>query len=160
MRIEMIEIGLAISIASSAFSTIKKAVETGREIEDVAGFFGKFFDAKDNIVAAGESAKNQPFAKKLFSGSSIEAQALEITAARHKVAALEKELREFLIYSGQGQFYEDMMKERRNIRETRLREAAKKAENRKLLIDAVTIGLIGVFAIGIIVVIFGVATNI
>ena len=141
----MIEIGLAISIASSAFNTIKKAVETGREIEDVAGFFVTFFDAKDNIVAAGESAKNQPFAKKLFSGSSVEAQALEVTAARYKIASLEKELREFLIYTGQGQFYEDMMKERRNIRESRLREAARKAENRKLLIDTLTIGLIVVF---------------
>ena len=53
-----------------------------------------------------------------------------------------------------------MMKERRNIRESRLREAARKAENRKLLIDTLTIGLIGVFAIGIVVVIFGMAASI
>jgi hypothetical protein len=84
----------------------------------------------------------------LFSGSkSVEAQALEITAAKYKIASIEKELREFLIYSGQGQFYEDMMQERRSIRQARLQQAAKKAENMKMMIDVASIvtiaGLLG-----------------
>lgn len=143
----MIEIGLAISMASTAFSAIKKAVEVGREVEDVAGYFGKFFDARDQISEASEYGKNQPLVKKLFSGQSVEAQALEITAAKYKIASIEKELREFLIYSGQGQFYEDMMQERRSIRQARLQQAAKKAENMKMMIDVASIvtiaGLLG-----------------
>lgn len=135
----MIEIGLAISMASTAFSAIKKAVEVGREVEDVAGYFGKFFDARDEISEASEYGKNQPLVKKLFSGRSVEAQALEITAAKYKIASIEKELREFLIYSGQGQFYEDMMQERRSIRQARLQQAAKKAENMKMMIDVASI---------------------
>jgi hypothetical protein len=135
----MIEIGLAISMASTAFNAIKKAVEVGREVEDVAGYFGKFFDARDQISEASEYGKNQPLVKKLFSGQSVEAQALEITAAKYKIAAIEKELREFLIYSGQGQFYEDMMQERRSIRQARLQQAAKKAENMKMMIDVASI---------------------
>ena len=53
--------------------------------------------------------------KKLLSGTSVEAQALELTAAKHKIQRLDTELREFLIYSGQSQFYRDMMKERTRI---------------------------------------------
>ena len=102
---------MAMSLAKSAFAGIKKAVELGREVEDVAGYFGKFFDAKDQLAEASQYEKNQPMVKKLFSGSSVEAQALEVTAARHKMAALEKELREYLLYTGQVGFYEDMMKE-------------------------------------------------
>ena len=113
----MVEIGIAISMASTAFNAIKRAVEVGREVEDVAGYFGKFFDAKDQIAEATQYGNNQPLVKKLFSGQSVEAQALEITAARYKIASIEKELREFLIYSGQAQFYEDMMIERRSIRQ-------------------------------------------
>ena len=135
----MVEIGLAISMASTAFNAIKRAVEVGRDVEDVAGYFGKFFDARDQISEANEYGKNQPLVKKLFSGQSVEAQALEITVAKYKIASIEKELREFLIYSGQGQFYEDMMQERRSIRQARLQQAAKKAENTKMMIDVASI---------------------
>jgi hypothetical protein len=136
----MLEIGIAINMAVSAFNGIKKAVEAGREIEDVAGYFGKFFDAKEAISEASQYNSNIPLVKRLFSGNSIEAQALEITAAKHKTAQLEKELREFLIYSGQGQFYEDMMRERRNIREARIAKARDSASARKFWIDAFFIG--------------------
>ena len=115
----------------------------GREVEDIAGYFGKFFDAKDQLAAASQYDKNQPMVKKLFAGSSVEAQALEITAARHKMAALEKELREYLLYTGQVGFYEDMMKERRNIRAARLREAARKAESKRLWTDVIALVLGG-----------------
>ena len=50
---------------------------------------------------------------KMFSGKSVEALALQVTSARHKIQAMEKELREYLIFTGQVAFYEDMMKERR-----------------------------------------------
>ena len=143
----MVEITMAVSLASQAFAGIKKAVEMGRDVEDVAGYFGKFFDAKDQLAAAQQYDKNTPMVKKLFSGNSVEAQALEITAAKHKMAALEKELREYLLYSGQVGFYEDMMKERRTLRAARLRAAARKAEAKKFWTDVIAI-LIG-FGIGV-----------
>jgi hypothetical protein len=145
----VIEIAAAISMANAAFNTIKGAVEKGREIEDVAGYFGRFFDAKDAINEATESSRNQPVVKKLFSGSSVEAQALEVTAARHKINQLEKELREYLLWSGQGQFYEDMMIERRNIRQARAAQARRKAQNRKFWIDITTIGICVAIGTGI-----------
>ena len=132
------------------FVQIKKAVELGREVEDVAGYFGKFFDAKDQLAEASQYEKNTPIVKKLFSGSSVEAQALEITAAKHKMATLEKELREYLLYTGQVGFYEDMMKERRLIRAARLRAAARKAENKRLMVDIIAL-IIGTIISGAIV---------
>jgi hypothetical protein len=138
----MIEIGIAVSMAVSAFNGIKKAVEAGREIEDVAGYFGKFFDAKEAIIEASVDSENAPVFKKIFAGKSVEAQALEITAAKHKTAKIEKELREFLIYSGQSQFYEDMMRERRSIREERIQRARNKAQKRKFWLDTFTISIL------------------
>jgi hypothetical protein len=138
----MLEIGIALNMAVSAFNGIKKAVEAGREIEDVAGYFGKFFDAKEAISEASQYSENAPIFKKIFAGKSVEAQALEITAAKHKAAKIEKELREFLIYSGQAQFYEDMMKERRHIREERIQKARDKAQNKKFWFDAFFISIL------------------
>ena len=131
----MVEVAAAISMAVSAYNGIKKAVEMGREAEDVAGYFGKFFDAKESISEASQYSENAPLFSKLFAGRSVEAQALEITAAKYKTAKIEKELREFLIYSGQGQFYEDMLKERRHIREERVQKARDKAQNKKFWLD-------------------------
>ena len=147
----MVELAAAISMANAAFNGIKRAVDAGREVEDVAGYFGRFFDAKDQVNEARQLAQNQPVVSKIFSGSSVEAQALEATAAKHKMEQIEKDLREYLIWSGQGAFYEDMMMERRRITQARAAEARRKAENRKFWIDVSTIGLAAVFASGLII---------
>ena len=145
----MIEIAAAVSMATSAFGAIKKAMETGQEVEDMIGYFGKFFDAKDQLSEANMKATTSSFVGKLFNGSSVEAQALEVTAARHKIMAIEKELREYLIYTGQIGFYEDMMKERRAIRLARAKAAKEAAERKAMIIDiaAVVIGTIVTLAI-------------
>lgn len=145
----MIEVAAAVSMATSAFGAIKKAMETGQEVEDMIGYFGKFFDAKDQLSEANMKATTSSFVGKLFNGSSVEAQALEVTAARHKIMAIEKELREYLIYTGQIGFYEDMMKERRAIRLARAKAAKEAAERKAIMIDiaAVVIGTIVTLAI-------------
>ena len=144
----MIEIAAAVSMATSAYNGIKRAIEMGREAQDVAQAFGKFFDAKERIAEASIEHKQGSKVKKLFSGTSVEAQALEITAAKHKTMQLEKELREFLLYTGQSQFYDDMMVERRRIRQARLEEAQRRAANQALMIDGtiITVACIGTFA--------------
>jgi hypothetical protein len=135
----MMEIAAAISLASSAFNALKKGMEAGREIEDMMDYYGKWFEAKEALSENAVNSSNQPLVKKLFSGSSVEAQALQITQARHKIKAMEKELYEYLLYTGQQEFYNDMMRERRTIREARLREAQKKAERKRFWIDMIAL---------------------
>ena len=90
----MIEVATAISLASSAFNALKKGMETGREIEDMVDYFGKWFEAKDALSEQNINANNQPMFKKMFSGNSVEAQALQVTHAKHKIKQMEKELLE------------------------------------------------------------------
>jgi hypothetical protein len=141
----MVELAVAVQVAGAAYNAIKGAVEKGREAQDMIGAFGKFFDSMDAVSEA--NIKNQSTAgvQKLFSGNSVEAQALEITAAKHKIAWMEKELREYLIYSGQGAFYEDMMEERKRIRRYRQNEMRRKAQAKAFWIDVAAL----VFGIGI-----------
>jgi len=135
----MIEIAAAISIASSAYRGIQNAVNAGREAHDLAQTFGKFFDAKESILEAGIKNENATILGKVFAGSSIESQAMEITAAKHKTMQMEKELREFLIWSGQDAFYNDMMEERKRIKRARIDAARRAAENRKFWVDLTVI---------------------
>lgn len=135
----MIEIAAAVSIASSAYRGIQNAVNAGREAHDLAQTFGKFFDAKESILEAGIKNENATILGKVFAGSSIESQAMEITAAKHKTLQMEKELREFLIWSGQEAFYIDMMEERKRIKRARIDAARRAAENRKFWVDLTAI---------------------
>ena len=146
----MIEIAAAISLATSTFNALKKGMEAGREIEDMMGYYGKWFEAKEALSENAINSQNQPLVKKLFSGSSIEAQALEITTAKHKIKQMEKELYEYLLYTGQQEFYNDMMRERRAIREARMREAKRRAEHKAFWTDVIIGGTAILSAIGIV----------
>tara|TARA_B100000497_G_C7391462_1_gene249304 strand:+ start:53 stop:517 length:465 start_codon:yes stop_codon:yes gene_type:complete len=154
----MVEIGVAIQVAGAAYNAIKGAVEKGRDAQDMIGAFGKFFDSMDAVSEANIKNQSASAFTKLFNNSSVEAQALEITAAKHKIAFMEKELREYLIYSGQNAFYEDMMEERRRIRRHRQILARKKAENKAMLTDilaAVTVVVLVSSIVGGLLAIFG-----
>jgi len=133
----MMEIAAAISMASSAFNALKKGMETGREIEDMVDYFGKWFEAKDALSEQNINVNNQPAFKKLFSGNSVEAQALQVTHAKHKIKQMEKELYEYLLYTGQQEFYNDMMAERRAIRQARIDEAIRRSDRKRFWFDLI-----------------------
>ncbi len=147
----MMEIAAAISLASSAFSALKKGMETGRDIEDMVGYFGKWFEAKDALSEQNINVNNQPAFKKMFSGNSVEAQALQVTHAKHKIKQMEKELYEYLLYSGQQEFYNDMMAERRVIRQARIDAAVKKSQRKRFWFDLIIGGGAVSIALGIII---------
>lgn len=147
----MLEIAAAVSMANAAFSALKKGMETGRELEDMMGYYTKWFEAKESLSEQSINSVNQPRVKRLFSGSSVEAQALEVTAAKHRIAQMERELRDYLLYSGQAQFYEDMMRERRRIREARLTHARRRAETRKFWFDFLVGGVIVLVGVSVLV---------
>ena len=142
----MVEIGAALSVASSAFNMIKKAVESGREAEDLYNYFARFFDAKEQISEQVIKGQTHSKVKKLFAGDSVEAEALQVTAARRKVKQMEDELRDFLIYTGQSDFYVEMMKERRVIRQRRIQAAKEAAERKAQLQDGLAIVLLMVMS--------------
>lgn len=117
----MIDPVSAFALASGAFNAVKKLVETGREIEDVAGYLGKFFDGASAIKAAKEKADNpSPFRKLLASGS-VEQEALEATIHRQKLLQMETELRQMIMYAYGKDVYDEMIREREQIRMKRLR---------------------------------------
>ena len=111
----MIDPITAFTVATTAFNTIKKAVELGREIEDVAAYIGKFFGAKADIIKAEEKAKNPPIFKKLLSAGSVEEEALQIVVQRQKLGEMERELRSMIILRYGQETYLEMMRQREKI---------------------------------------------
>jgi hypothetical protein len=129
----MIDPVTAFTVATAAFNTIKKAVEVGREVEDVAGYIGKFFGAKADIVKAEEKAKNPPIFRKLLAAGSVEEEAL---------MEMEKELRSMIILRYGQETYLEMMRMRERVATERRRAEHLQALKRKTLAINVALGLL------------------
>ncbi|MGA1008698.1 MAG: hypothetical protein ACO3SE_09025 [Sedimenticolaceae bacterium] len=136
----MIDPITAFTVATTAFNTIKKAVEVGREIEDVAGYLGKFFGAKADIAKAEEKAKNPPIFRKLLSAGSVEEEALQIVVQRQKLMQMEKELRSMIILRYGQEVYLEMMRQRERIAVERRRAEYVQSQKRKHLMLNVALG--------------------
>lgn len=121
----------AFAAATSAFNFIKKAVEAGRELEDVGGQLGTWFGACADLKQAEEESRDPPLFKKLLHKGSVEQEALDNLMRRKKIEQQEKELRELIVYRFGVDVYREMMDERRAIRESRDRLAAKQRRNQK-----------------------------
>ena len=80
----MVDPVTAIATASAAFNMIKKGFEIGRDIEDMSGDLTRWMGAAADIKKAEEYNRKPPLFKKLFAGSAIEEEAMEIFLAKKK----------------------------------------------------------------------------
>jgi hypothetical protein len=151
----------ALAIATSAFNVIRKGIEMGRELEDMAGQLGTWFGAVSDVKSAEEEAKDPPLFKKLISSGSVEQEALQALVARKKIEQQEKELRELIVWRWGTEEYTAMMRDRARIKDTRAKAIQnQRRKMRKLIANVLTIGAI-VGLIGIIVAfIIGIISNI
>ena len=148
-----------ISTANVAYKTLKTAMSNGRELADYAGELGKFWDAKEELYALEQSNKNQPFLAKTFGAKSVESKALQISLHKNKIATFEKELRELMIYSGNGALWQDMMKERRLIKQQRATAAREKAKAKQMYSDILTVIITVSLIAGLIALLIGVTAS-
>lgn len=137
------EIIAAVQVCASAYRFMKTAVNEGRELGDMTRALSKFWDAREEVSVLEQKATNPSKIEKLFGGKSIESQALEITLQKQKAEQLEKELKDLFYWTGNAPLWHDMLRERAKIRNMRIAEAKRKAENRATLIDLTIIAAIG-----------------
>ena len=127
----MIDPVSAFALASGAFNMIKKAVETGREIEDCVGYFGKFFQGVSDVNKAEEESKNPPLFRKLLNSGSVEEEAFQAIVYKQKIQQMETELREMITYRYGVEVYREMLQMRRQIRQDREKTIYRQAKRRK-----------------------------
>lgn len=146
----MIDPITAITVATTAFNSVKRMVEVGREIEDVAGQLGKWYGAAADLSRSEQQLKNPPLFKKLFSGGSVEEQALQIIIHQKKMKEQEQQLQFMLdMRFGYGT-WKEMIQLRRKIAKEREETVYKQMERRQDIIDACLILLFSIFIGGMI----------
>ena len=130
------EITMAVSAAKQAHSFITKSVGAGHSIMDLTDRVAAFYDSRDKILAA--EAANKTKSGFLGSGS-VEAEALKIVAAKKQLADVESQLRELIMFTAGEQFYLDMIRERRAIKDARIKAAKAKAARKQMIINILAI---------------------
>ena len=146
------EIFAAVSACSTAYRFMKKAVSEGKELQDMTRAIGAFWDAREEISVIEQQATNPSKIAKLFGGSSVEAQALEVTLQKNKALQLEKDLKDLFFWSGNAHLWNEMVRERAKIRNLRIAAAKQKAQTRAAMIDlsmvVLTLGVCAMIILG------------
>ena len=117
-----------ITAAVAAFSAVKKGIQVGKDLHDMAGDIGKLWGGID----AARGAHNQ---KKKGQIISVEEEALQTFAAKRKADEIEKELREFIIYTLGGQAWSQLIEIRGQVRKRRIEEAEKARRQKRKAIE-------------------------
>ena len=92
----MIDPFTAISLATTAFNGIKSAINTGKDIQSMAGQLGQWGKALSDLDYAHTKSTNPPMLKKLFGASAIEQNALEVWGHKQKAKEMREELRSYI----------------------------------------------------------------
>ena len=149
--IDPITIGIAFATAQKTVGYIKQAVALGKDVNSLYKQFSSFFINCDT-VHSGSMELQAKIEKSMLSDGQIRAQSLQIAMQSKALREAEKQLKDILIWSGNKDVWDEMMRER--IRMYKERAAAEKKRREIIakahadMIDRVLIG-ISTMAIGV-----------
>ena len=90
----MIDPITAIGLATTAFNGIKSAINTGKDIQSMAGTLGQWGKALSDLDYAHAKAEKPPWYKAL--GGGVEANVMEIWSHKQKAKEMREELRSYI----------------------------------------------------------------
>jgi len=125
----------AMATASAAFGALKKGFSIGRDIESMAGDLSRWMGALSDIDQAEKEAKNPPIFKKLFSGKSVEQEAIEAFAAKRKAQSQRDELKQWISLTLGMSAWDELIRMEGNIRKQRQETLYLQRERRQKFIE-------------------------
>jgi hypothetical protein len=118
-----------IATASAAYSALKKGIEIGRELQDMGGQLATWAGAISDIEFLAKKAENPPWWKV---GGNVQAEAMEIFAAKKKIEAQRNELRTYVQYSYGQSGWEELMRIEAQVRKRKQATDHRKAEIKEI----------------------------
>ena len=129
----------ALATISAIWGGIKKAVEVGREVQDVWGQLSTWAQAADVLEQVSDKPKKPPLFKKLDFSSDTK-QAFDAYAAKVKMREMEADIRHQFLYGGLCHLGMDGLREfysiRRRIREQRIKAIQDQLVRRRAFFEA------------------------
>ena len=127
----------AMATASAAFGAIKKGMQVGRDIEQMAGDLSRWMSAMSDLEQAEKEAKNPPIFKKLFAGQSVEQQAITAFANKEKAKQQRYELQQWISLTMGKSKWDELVAMEVQIRKQRKETLYKQRERRQKFVEFV-----------------------
>ncbi len=146
----MIDPVTALATATAAFNAVKRGVEMGQDIENMAGSIGKWMGAVSDINKSEEYAKKPPLFKKLFAKGSVEEEALAAFMAKKKAEDMREQLHQIINATRGPAAWQELVKAEADIRKKRQETIYAQKERQKHILEIVGIGFLIIIVVGFI----------
>ena len=129
-----------ISGATVAFNALKKGFAIGKDLQDMSGQLTKWAGHMADLGQAEKQVKNPPWWKSL--GGSVEAESLEVFAAKRKAEAMRKELKDYISFTMGPSAWDELVAIEAKIRKQKKEHEYRKAELQEAIITWTITGVL------------------
>ena len=144
----------AIGMATAAYRGIKSAIDTGKELHDMAGTLSQWSTAMSDLDFSHKQAQNPPMFKKLFGASQIEQNALEIWGHKQKAKEMREEMKTHISFYYGPSAWDEIVRIEGQMRKERAREVYAIEERKQIIIEWIVGGSIAAVGAGILAGVF------
>ena len=121
-----------ISGATVAFNALKKGFAVGKDLQDMSSQLTKWAGHMSDLGQAEKQVKNPPWWKSI--GGSVEAESLEVFAAKRKAEAMRKELKDYISFTMGPSAWDELVAIEAKIRKQKKEQEYRKAELQEAII--------------------------
>ena len=125
----------AIGMATAAYRGIKSAIDTGKELHDMAGTLSQWAGAMSDLDFSHKQAQNPPMFKKLFGASQIEQNALEIWGHKQKAKEMREEMKTHISFYYGPSAWDEIVRIEGEMRKKRAAEVYAAEERKQAIIE-------------------------
>lgn len=126
-----------IAAATTAYNAIKKGIEIGREMQDMGGQLATWAGAISDIDFLERKNEDPPWYR-AFS-KSVQAEAIEIFAAKRQLEQQRNELRTYIQYSMGQSAWDELLRIEAKVRMQRSEHEHRRAEVKEMIVSGLLI---------------------
>ena len=138
-----------ISGATVAFNALKKGFAIGKDLQDMSSQLTQWAGHMADLGQAEKQVKNPPWWKSI--GGSVEAEAMEVFAAKRKAESMRKELKSYISFTMGPSAWDELIAIEGKIRKQKKEQEYRKAELQEAIITwtisalllAISFGILG-----------------
>jgi hypothetical protein len=132
--------------ATVAFNALKKGFAIGKDLQDMSGQLTKWAGHMADLGQAEKQVKNPPWWKSI--GGSIEAEAMEVFAAKRKAESMRKELKDYISFTMGPSAWDELIAIEGKIRKQKKEQEYRKAELQEAIITWTVTGVLLLIGFG------------
>ena len=138
-----------ISGASLAFNALKKGFAVGKDLQSMSGQLTKWAGHMADLGQAEKQVNNPPWWKSM--GGSVEAEAIEVFAAKKKAEQMRKELKDHISWTMGPSVWDELVRIEAKIRKQKREHEYRKAELQEAIVTWSVTGILVITGIGAVV---------